>query len=967
MSATTFDRYVLPLLAVVVAAVAALAADRLAAVRRRPQGERGDFWAAVTAWSCLVLAAPVLLSEMLATILPQYWRTGRHLELDRVGVFGWSIPASYRIALLLPFLVWGGLLLLNVTRAPGGEGGGRWLAGAIGFGARRAWVLGCALPLAAICAWALPRLGGGLQAYPAAAWGTQAILVLSLVGVAASAGAGLAPAAGATSLPVPTPPALRPWPEALAAHGIQLRRLAFWAASPAPRDVRPQAQDFAARLRSRGARAIAPELIEAVSALASARASEGGPVRIVFAPDGCGQVEAVALAAEQLERQFHGTTLVVVPGGAPEVAARLQRWLTEGRQVVVVDQQTDLPQDALIWVVSAQVLSDRLLPMLRDPALVKRFGLVVWWHLEAYTGVVAANLWAISRRLHRLLHARGRQDVRTLALTRAVAHGDAQLAAFVRRLLPHAFPRSCEVHVDARRFPRPVQLHLLESHHSLFARGQGANVQERLRHLPLVAARVSVEEGWATHLEVPDDVARPEAAAFLQLQAGQSALGDQLQQDSTTAAARLTTVGSADVLSLVERFAQGGRAADGALPHHVALGPPLNPYVRYLLSTLGGREGASFPTSRRLVAAEALPSIIRRHLMLALNELPDTREGLLRNFLWNKEVIQSTLDAIYREGKLSRVEVRFLGEDNRLGIDHEYTSQLLPSGELQPLDTVGTDLVEVCETGGEHVGRGVRMRVDPERITVQAYPHRVFMHGGDRYHIRAWTSVQDVLRHGRLTCEREEIFSHTWRLLRDPLVFAIHPAQAPVAIGQAGKRLSRFAAAVRYEEHCMGALRWSPDLTSGKTARLDPLELTRPVSQTFDTRALVLGLPKRVDPIALASLAQALRHLLPVHLGVEEDAVEVVPLQGDALGGLAAFGLALVDLYPGGIGLVDEIGDDGPFLLQLLAWARDWLAACPCQSDQGCDRCLRSPAALAANWDQPPQRGAALELLEQMV
>jgi hypothetical protein len=100
---------------------------------------------------------------------------------------------------------------------------------------------------------------------------------------------------------------------------------------------------------------------------------------------------------------------------------------------------------------------------------------------------------------------------------------------------------------------------------------------------------------------------------------------------------------------------------------------------------------------------------------------------------------------------------------------------------------------------------------------------------------------------------------------------------------------------------------------------------------------------------------------------VDEDALEVVPLSGERIDGLPTSGLAIVDLYPGGIGLVDEIVDDNPFLLHLLEQVRDWLQACPCQSDTGCDRCLRSPAALAANIDQPPLREAALSLLRQVV
>ena len=68
----------------------------------------------------------------------------------------------------------------------------------------------------------------------------------------------------------------------------------------------------------------------------------------------------------------------------------------------------------------------------------------------------------------------------------------------------------------------------------------------------------------------------------------------------------------------------------------------------------------------------------------------------------------------------------------------------------------------------------------------------------------------------------------------------------------------------------------------------------------------------------------------------------------------------MVDLYPGGIGLIDAIHDDNAFLLNLLQWTRDWLKACS-------DEDLQTPAVLAANGDFPFDRGAALKLLEGIV
>ena len=419
-----FDRVIMPLALLLAAVTGAVLADR-AAVLRRPDGDRGDYWASVTRQACLLLALPVFVSGLLPAAFPQYWRSGGHLQLDLTGAFGWSLPACYRVALLLPFAVWSLILVARLISRPSGRAGGRWLAGAVGFGNHRLWVLLCAAPLAALALSVAPRLGGGQGAYPAATWGTLVVIALSLCGVALSAGSIVTALPAGTARSGGFSRALRPWPEALAAQGIRLRQLASWTASAPPRAVKPVAADLAARLAAMGACEVAPELVEAVGALVAADAgtAEHGPTRVVFAPDDCGQAEAVALAAVLLDQRFHATSLVVTAAGAAELAARLQPWLPATANAAAVEQEGEVPNDALVWVVTAQVLSDRLLPMLKDPLLIKRFGLVIWWHLEVYTGVLAANLWAISRRLHRLLQARGRQDLRTLVLARSVAHG----------------------------------------------------------------------------------------------------------------------------------------------------------------------------------------------------------------------------------------------------------------------------------------------------------------------------------------------------------------------------------------------------------------------------------------------------------------------------------------------------------------------------------------------------------------
>ncbi|HEX2835307.1 MAG TPA: DUF1998 domain-containing protein [Thermoanaerobaculia bacterium] len=958
-----FDQFVLPFGFLVIGAIECVVFDRAAWLRRGPSRDRGDYWARIVACIAVLLAFPLMISTALASV-PTLWQTGRHLHFDLTGGFGLSPRAAYRWALAAPFAVWTLFLLYGLAHRPGDRESARWIAGAIGSNTKRYWILLAVLPLAAILLTSRADLGGGPGAFPGAVWAMLAVLAISLIGVACSAGTDVAPVAeaeGATDV-TPSEP-LQPWPEALRAHGITSRHVVTWPATGPLRPVAESAGHLESRLRQRGATAVAPELIEAIEELLAPGIAEESRSRVVFAADNSGQTEVVALAAEVLHQQFHAETLVVTAGDPRPVAARFQRWLP-GQRVIAVESPADIESGAVVMVADAQMLSDSVLPRFKNPRLVKRFGLVVWWHLEAYTGVLAANLWAISRRLTRLLRAVGRPDVRTLAFVRSMPHGDAQLTSFVRQLLPHAFPFECQVHVP-RRFPRDVQLHVLESHQQFFTRSEGRNIHERNRHLPLVAARVSVAERWPTYLEVPPEVEGAETEALLQAEAGAVMLRKALKSDSTVAGAEIRKISDGDVLSLAEIVGHGGRAADGNLPHHVGVTLTKNPYVDYILSTLGKNEG-SFPASRRLVWAPAHPSVMRRHLLLALDELPDTWTGLLKNFLWNEKVIRETLEQISGEDQLTRKEVRFLDDSGELRHEQLYKSRVPPSGDRRPLDTVGTMLINVRDpSAGDESEEGVRMRIDPERLTIQAYPYRVFVQDGQRYRIREWNSIERAMETGWLACDREDVCSETWRK-RNSSVFAIESADAAVGFGHRGKLLSRLTATLHYEEEVVGALQLTPNLTT-LSFRLETLRLARPIVQSFVSRALILRFPEEDSVLALSSLAQALRHVLPVHLGVGEDSLEVVPLTSELVHGRSVFGLAVVDLYPRGIGLVDAIGDDNTFLLQLLQWTRDWLAACACQSDQGCDRCVRSPSALAANHDQPPVRGAALHLLRQVL
>lgn len=230
---------------------------------------------------------------------------------------------------------------------------------------------------------------------------------------------------------------------------------------------------------------------------------------------------------------------------------------------MALERISAIPAEALLWVTDAEFLSDRLLPStLKDPSWVRHIGLVVWWQLQDYTGVMAANLWAITRRLHRLLRTRGRHDVRTLALLRNVLHADAQLGNFVRRLLPHPLPPHVETHVG-QRLLRSLDLELLTAQPLVPNRHGSREGVAGWDYLLLRAAAASVAAGWPTHLEPPEFVSARELERFRQETVGDTTLSEQLCPDPTVAGVRLLPLQAADLLSLPEMVAQGARQPPG--------------------------------------------------------------------------------------------------------------------------------------------------------------------------------------------------------------------------------------------------------------------------------------------------------------------------------------------------------------------------------------------------------------------
>lgn len=936
--------------------------DRAARLRRS-DGDSGDYWTAVVRRLSIWLLPPLLLSSLLQAIHRPFWSAGYHLHFDLAPPAGWSRGFGFLTALALPFAFWTALLCLGLLEKPRGRPAGRWLAGSIGYGASRKWLLlFCTLPLAALLAATFGDLNAGAVGYPAANWAAATVLVASLIGIYFSYGDASANAITRAGVAMESVGDLPPWPEAMRAGGIELERIAGFPAGAPLRPARgASSRRLAQRLENAGARDLAPELVEAIDALLhpAATGDDLGPTRLVLASDECGQTELVAMAAATVDRRFHAITLVIVSRGAKELCARLARWLPRPMRALMLTSEVDADDRAVIWVVDAETLSHHLLPLFKGRKSIDRVGFVVWWGLESYTGVLGANLWAISRRLHRLFLLSGRADVRTLALARRPAHADAQMSDFVSRLLPHTFPRETVVHVDPR-FTRQVELYRLISQRRLLAEASSGRPATAVAPHPMLGAtRVSADSGWPTLAELAPEIIDSETETMIQLTSGGTTVGDRLVAGGPPeASARLLHVAGGELLSLIDLLAQSGRNSSTA-PSHVAIMLDSNPYLAYLLGKIAqGDASRTINTARRLVCAEAHRDVLRYHLLLALNEHSATRQELLRNFRLDERVIAETLQEIAANGDLSQKEVRMLDARQQLVIDQHYESRRLPESGERPLDVVGTRLVRVLDRAAGHQNDGVRMVLDPERLTIQAYPHRRFLYRGRRYRVSPWPPAEEIAHRRELDCEQDAVLSWTWRI-RNLMVLGLEPTGASFSVGRRGRLLTCVPVALHYEEEVTGAIRVVGD-AAGSSAQPEILKLPREISTDFATRGLALCFPDQADGMALRSLAQALRHVLPVHLGVEEDAIEVVPMRGVKLERDEVFGLAIVDLYPRGIGLVDAIKNDADFLLKLLTHTKSWLSS-------AADDCLQTPAALAANYGEWPRRQAALGLLDQVL
>jgi hypothetical protein len=296
-------------------------------------------------------------------------------------------------------------------------------------------------------------------------------------------------------------------------------------------------------------------------------------------------------------------------------------------------------------------------------------------------------------------------------------------------------------------------------------------------------------------------------------------------------------------------------------------------------------------------------------------------------------MLRNTLQRLSVENRLSRVPVRFLDADGRLQRDSRYANQNPGQQAVRSFRTIGQS--SPVELRDPNVQNRLLMQVDRERLPIDAYPKKVFESQGRRYRVQTWSSESPT----RIVCLPEDAQIRTWRY-STCRVSSIERSSEPLMF----RGVARYTARVHYHEDVTGVLERHPN------GGYNSFGIGR-FRTNFATEAVILELTDNFQPEQLVTAAVALRHVLPVHMAIEEDAMEVVPVSGDG-----RQGLALVDLYPGGIGVVNAIHKTVWLVPMLFDQVGLWLGA---MADDGSASGLaRSPLFRTRGIDRLNVKGA---------
>jgi len=567
------------------------------------------------------------------------------------------------------------------------------------------------------------------------------------------------------------------WPEKLSEGGVKLDYLGMIPATKRLLDnSSTTSSEFTLRANTFLKNGGAEELLEGIRDILT----PGGGVRErhkqIRAQDDCGQIESVAIAAEALFLRYYTITLLIVPKQQiKSIRKQLLQFFDEKQnkegdgRVFVLEEGKIYPYDdaSMILLTDAKTLSDSFIDVLvTNKLILQRIGMVVWWNLHEYTGVLAGNMWAIIHRIHRLLDLKGRNDIRVMAFIRQAHNMEAELGRFCQDLLPFEFYPESIIDIPLRQ-SRMVYLYKLKGIET--TKIDPIPIQEQ-QHTLLYAIRASIVAGWKTNIvsEV-SCLTNEEMSNFLDRK--EMVFGYETPQqlirhipDSVSCShAAILQLNSKNALALTEIVSSLGRSLDDKL-QYVGVICNGNNYIDFILKQFCKNNGRIF-SSQALIAPKPNREIISKYLKKALYEIAITHSDIKSDFQFENKHISEVLKEVEKDNNLSIKEVRYLVKD-KLKVEAEYKSNAGRIDDATPLDTNTTDLINIVAPtlGGEN--DGIRLRIDSHRVTILAYPGKIFYHGGRRFQIpitnlKEW---QDWEETGQIHCRNSNRKDRTLRI-----------------------------------------------------------------------------------------------------------------------------------------------------------------------------------------------------------
>ena len=358
------------------------------------------------------------------------------------------------------------------------------------------------------------------------------------------------------------------------------------------------------------------------------------------------------------------------------------------------------------------------------------------------------------------------------------------------------------------------------------------------------------------------------------------------------------------------------------------------PLARFLLNegSLAGLEKRGELHTPRPVAGLDNPYMAAAHIEAALREGRPDELALRRAF--GDQAVEQLLasDADLASGARAHFDA---GERTI-----ERSTILTASGSRgadPQRETVTASFVEVKSSRSGEVLARVDRRVAPTRL----YPHRVFRAGDSLYQVSgdpvavdaSSVVVKPAAKNASQTLPALEfaIASPRWR-------------SKPKQVQMGKLKFARGTADVVLEESVSGAI----PRDSGTVSVKYP-----PVTVKYPSRATVILFAEKPSAKALRFAGAMCARLIPAHLLVEPEDVDVVAFPA-GFAQVARPALVFVDRHLGGIGVADAL--DAATVHNLFRWTWGILYRCPCMN--GCDKCT-PPELLATE----PDKVGALKLL----